>query len=263
MTRYTDRKLLRDDQYADSSNLDARAALHREYGTAERGWFDWVFDRFVLPADARVLEVGCGPGYLWRETADRVPDEWRVTLTDLSEGMVAEAREALAGDPRYAFDVADAESLPFPDDAFDAVVANHMLYHVPDRDAALAEFRRVLEPGGRLYAATNGERSMRRLRELQDRFAGNDVASLIDHGFTLESGESQLADHFSEVTLDRFDHSLVVTEAEPIVAYAASSPRSDLDEAGLRALGEHVESIIADAGAVEIGKEQGLFVARP
>ena len=262
MSRFTDGAHLRDEQYADSSNLDARAALHRGYGTAEQDWFDWVFDRFDLPDDARVLELGCGPGYLWQRVADRVPEKWELTLTDLSSGMVSEVREALVDTPLDAsFEVANAEALPFSHDQFDAVVANHMLYHVSRRDEALADIRRVLAPEGRLYAATNGERSMRRMRELQDRFARNDVEHVVSHGFTLENGESQLAAHFSDVRLERFDDALVVTDADPLVAYAASSSRSEFDDGGLIALGEHVEEVIATEGAVEIDKEQGLFVA--
>ena len=54
----------------------------------------------------------------------------------------------------------DAQDIPFEDDTFGCVVANHMLYHVPDLDKGLAEIRRVLKPGGKLYAATNGEAHM-------------------------------------------------------------------------------------------------------
>ena len=50
----------------------------------------------------------------------------------------------------------DVQELPFPDGTFDAAVAAWMLYHVPDRDRAISELARVLRPGGRLVAITNG-----------------------------------------------------------------------------------------------------------
>ncbi|PSP50814.1 hypothetical protein BRC67_08750 [Halobacteriales archaeon QH_3_68_24] len=160
------------EQYADADNLNARVRFHEEHDTAERGWWQWVFDHVDLPDDPRVLELGCGPGYLWRDVADRVPADASLLLTDFSGGMVTEARETLAaaGIERgeddgvdAAFGTAAAESLPVADDSVDAVFANHMLYHV-DRDAALPEIRRVLRPGGRLYATTNGEDNLAELR---------------------------------------------------------------------------------------------------
>lgn len=262
MSRYTDRDYLRSDQYADGSNLSARISLHKRFSVAERGWFDWVFDRFDLPDDARVLEIGCGPGHLWAEVCERIPTGWDVTLADLSPGMVAEAESNLADCAHeFSFEVADAQVLPFDDGRFDAVVANHMLYHVPDREAAYAEFRRVLRPGGRLYATTIGAEHMRDMRELMARFADEDVSPRIDRGFELENGADQLAEWFVDVTCHRYDDALVVTEATPLVAYAASSPRMDMDEAALRALGEHVEARLESDGEIHIGKEQGLFEA--
>ena len=76
----------------------------------------------------------------------------RVLATDLSPRMVELA--ACAG---VVAQVADAQRLPFGDGSFDVVAAMWMLYHVPDLDAALAEARRVLRPGGLLVAVTNGD----------------------------------------------------------------------------------------------------------
>ena len=122
---------LRDTHYRDSSRLRARIAFWDRFGEggADR-WTRWVFDRLEIPADANVLEIGCGTGGLWLGNADRVPAGWRITLSDLSEGMLAEARERLAA-AGLAFDFTEAnvQSLPFGDDRFDAIIANHMLYH--------------------------------------------------------------------------------------------------------------------------------------
>ncbi|MCH8206807.1 MAG: class I SAM-dependent methyltransferase [Chloroflexi bacterium] len=102
-----------------------------------------------MPAVSRILELGCGPAELWVKNIDRVPSAWRITLSDLSEGMVREARQNLqSGVSRFSFAVCDAQRVPFDDESFDAVIANHMLYHVSDRQRAYAEIRRVLRPGG-------------------------------------------------------------------------------------------------------------------
>jgi ubiquinone/menaquinone biosynthesis C-methylase UbiE len=154
----TDHNTLRDDQYRTSANLMARAGLHR-FSTAKVGWFDWVFDRLLaarLPADSRIVDIGGGPGVFWIHNAGRIPAGWQILHTDFSPGMVAEARSRIGRDGS-TFEVVDAERLPYADAAFDGVIANHMLYHVPDRAKALREFARVLKPSGRLFATTNGE----------------------------------------------------------------------------------------------------------
>src|SRR5438105_2142677 len=82
-------------QYATSANLDARIALHEQYSTATQGFHDWLFDRVHLPANARILEIGCGSGAMWKYVAARVPSTWRLTLTDYSFGMATQARANL------------------------------------------------------------------------------------------------------------------------------------------------------------------------
>lgn len=86
-----DVEYLRTQQYQDSARLSARASLHEKYTTATVSWFDWVGQRLALSPGDRVLEVGCGAGWLWEHTAKTVPEGVDLTLSDLSEGMVAEA----------------------------------------------------------------------------------------------------------------------------------------------------------------------------
>lgn len=257
------------EQYADADNLDARVRLHEEHETADRGWWQWVFDRVDLPDGARVLELGCGPGYLWRDVADRVPADATLLLTDFSRGMVTEARETLAtagfrtgadtggnggGDADFA--TAAAESLPVADDSVDAVFANHMLYHV-DREAALPEIRRVLRPGGRLYATTNGEDNLAELRGMIT--AVSDFVPPSARKFSLESGDEQLAPHFADVERHERDSALQVPEVEPLVAYAASL--SAIDREALDAFTERAARRLEDA-PLTIEKSMGMFVAR-
>ena len=171
-------------------------------------WHRWVFDYLELPDGAQVLELGAGPAKLWRENLDRLPQSWQVTLTDLSAGMIAEAQTYLKDIPNFTFAVADAQTLPFDDATFDAVVANHMLYHVPDLPRALSEVRRVLKPGGRLFAATNGKNHLHELDDLsQDLTADGAVHLGLQNNhvtnFTLETGVGYLEPYFSSVTLHR------------------------------------------------------------
>lgn len=259
-------------QYSDASNLNARVALHERFSTNPQGLPRWIFDQFDLPAEASVLEVGCGPGHLWAENLARLPEGWSITLTDISPGMVAEAEARLGSNRRFEFRVAEAQGLPF-EEGFDAVVANHMLYHVPDRERAFSEIARVLKPGGMLYAATNGADHMRetgRLKHILDPAHPASAATREPLGFDLGNGAEQLSPWFSEVTLRRYEDALVVTEVEPLFEYLLSGPAADAavrelsaDEFDLRvaALAERLQRELASHGAIHITKDVGMFVA--
>jgi hypothetical protein len=65
VSKVNDQQYLKTDQYRDASNLDARALIHQRFSTNTYGWFRWVFDALLkLPANARILELGCGHGLL-------------------------------------------------------------------------------------------------------------------------------------------------------------------------------------------------------
>jgi ubiquinone/menaquinone biosynthesis C-methylase UbiE len=248
-------------QYETSANLDARIALHEQFSTNLHPWMRWVFDQLDAPECASILEVGCGTGALWAENGERIPPEWSVTLVDQSAGMVEQARANLAGVPHsFRFEQGDVQTLPFATASFDAVVANHMLYHVADLSQGLAEIARVLKVGGKLFAATNGETHMYELRQLLNAF---EPTFSLDRGhfpFTLENGADLLAPHFARVELRRYESALAVTEAAPLVAYILSTeviPPERRDE--LTTLVE--DTLRAHGGLFRIQKSTGLFVA--
>ena len=143
----TDRTYLLEQQYATAQNLKTRIALHERFTTSSQPFPRWVFDRLRIPARADVLEVGCGNGNLWAANRDRIPSGWRLTLTDFSQGMVEEAQRRLGDLATY--EVADIQELPFASGSFDSVIANHMLYHVPDLERAFGEIERVLRSGAK------------------------------------------------------------------------------------------------------------------
>ena len=110
---------------------------------------DAVLDELREHACRSVLDVGCGTGIL----AARLRHELngaRVVGCDFSRGMLAHGR---ARDRRTAWVSGDAGRLPFRDASFDAVVSTEAFHWFPDQRAALAEFRRLLRPGGRLLLA--------------------------------------------------------------------------------------------------------------
>jgi SAM-dependent methyltransferase len=221
-----------------------------------------VFAQLGLEPEMRVLEVGCGPGNLWRANAAALPDGVELTLVDSSPGMLREARERLqSANVRARFAEMDAQRLDLPSESFDLVVANHMLYHVPDRSAALAEFRRVLRPGGRVVVGTNGAEHLREVGALIERFAvlewlGRDSLA---SGFDLDAALREVSGHFASVELRRRDDTLRVTAAEPLIAWIRSAlPADRCDSAELRALGEWLRGEIERRGEFRVSVCAGV-----
>jgi SAM-dependent methyltransferase len=100
-----------------------------------------------LAKNAKVLDVGCGPGTITAGLADRVP-RGRVTGIDAAQQVIDQAIAAAGGRDNLGFATGDVYALDYPDDSFDVVHAHQVLQHLGDRVSALREMRRVTRPGG-------------------------------------------------------------------------------------------------------------------
>jgi SAM-dependent methyltransferase len=244
-----------EEQYRSSANLDARIALHRECSTNPYGLQRWIFDRLALAPGQRVLEIACGAGSLWSDNGDRIPRGVRLVVSDLSPGMVETTRRAMPAAAAYA--ACALPDLPFGDDLFDLVIADHMLYHVHERQRGLREIRRVLRHGGTLFAATNGREHLHEIKALMSDFGieGGDISA----SFTLENGEEQLRQVFGEVRREDYPDALRVTDPELLLRYIASiSPRVEARREEMRAA---VAAQIDADGAFYVVKSTGAFTA--
>lgn len=262
----SDQEYLLTSQYKDSSNLNARIRIHELFSTNTYPFHRWVFDHFHIPHPARILEAGCGPGYLWTQNKDRIPGDWEITLSDFSAGMLQEAQHKLSDSQgHFSFQLFDIQSIPFEGEHFDTVIANHMLYHVPDRAKALSEIRRVLKPGGRFYAVTNGEKHMQELYQLLKKFnpaLPDPRSDLYSLQFGLENGEDQISPWFKMVRRYRYEDGLVVTEVGPLVAYvlSTSSGKAAIEDK-VAEFTQFLEGELAAQDTIHITKDTGMFEA--
>ena len=257
-----DQQYLREQQYATTAKLDARSRLHHRYGTAEIGWFSWQVSQLSWPAGP-VLEVGCGSGSLWCE--GRPPVAGAVTLSDLSVGMVDAASAAVGG---VGYDVtgmvADAQNLPVSSHSHAVVIANHMLYHVPDPAAAVTELGRVLRDDGVALAATNGQNHMRGLREMDHEVFGSRMVDRTVEVFGIESGRLILDGVFADVDLRRYRDTLLVTDPDDAFEYLTSlPPGEDADPRQREALRAEIDRRFdLGGGVLSVEKDVGLFLCR-
>jgi SAM-dependent methyltransferase len=212
-----------------------------------------------LPHEGTVLDAGCGPGAYVPWTSQRVG---RVVALDIAHGRLG----YVDGADRVCGDV---QALPFPDATFDAVLAMHMLYHVPDIPKGVAELRRVLRPDGVLYAFTNSERAQWELIELYLRSGGTDPSAAGDNRFSNESGGALLRTAFDDVTLvELTDTWLEVTDVECIIDELQRNRylfdvalTCTWDELIERARGD-AQSVIDRKGAFRMSENHGLFTCR-
>lgn len=253
------------DQYKDSINLSARIRLHDLFSTNKHGWHYWLFDQFKIPSNTKVLELGCGDASLWKRNLNRISAGCSIYLTDLYEGMIEDAKNTLTAQRNsFNFCIVDAQSIPFGDNSFDIVIANHMLYHIPDRNRALSEIYRVLKPGGIFYASTIGKNHLTELKSLLKEFDSELFLSGFEfwEEFGLETGANQLSKYFSSVSLKRYDDSLVITEVQPLLDYVCSTSgnsKEKLTDERLADFTEFVQKKISYNNHIFITKDSGVF----
>lgn len=213
------------EQYKTVENFNLRGNLHN-YNINKIDWIHWCFNQMEFPNKARILELGCGTGALWHKNKEIINEDWSITVSDFSKGMLESTKESLKTiDHNFTYAVIDAQEIPYENESFDVVIANHMLYFVPNIEKALCEINRVLVNGGLFYSTTNSVESMAELNELVERFdckIGLDNNGMCER-FELENGQLLLKKYFNEVKIEILEGKIVVNEAEPIVEYKAST----------------------------------------
>ncbi len=189
--------------------MDSSKAWNDDYRSRGRLWGSATKDLPELPAGARVLELGCGDG----KTLSAMPKDWEVTALDVSPAALCLCRAALG--PRIAtcsnttlvpnptLLLADACSLPFRSESFDAVFAFHVTGHLPlsGRQALAREAARVLRRGGRLFFRDFGAEDLRagKGEEVEPRTFQRG-GGIITHYFI----ESEVADLFCGLDISSF-----------------------------------------------------------
>lgn len=212
-------------QYQNASNISSRIRLHKEYSTNSKGWFPWIFEHCNLKPNERVLEIGCGNGALWTENLNHIPSNLSILLSDVSDGMLRDARRNLpSGDKRFSFACFDCHSFPSSLSAFDLIIANHVLFYCNDLPKVFKQIQRSLKKGGHFLCSTYGKRHMIEISELVQEFDSRIVLSAekLYEQFGLENGEALLKPYFSDVQCIRYEDSIELDRAEPLIEYILS-----------------------------------------
>lgn len=212
-------------QYLNATNITARIQLHRNFSQNRQGWFPWIYQNCQIRPSMNILELGCGNGALWAENLQKLPSPITITLSDISEGMLRDARRNIGQeDSRFLFQCFDCHQIPFPPQSFDLVIANHLLFYCQDISQVCQEIARVLKPKGRFLCSTYGTKHMKEISNLVQEFDSRIVLAadnLYEH-FGLENGKNILEKHFSSVECIQFKDEIFLDQPEPLIQYILS-----------------------------------------
>ncbi len=256
--------------FANDENLLIRQDIHDKYTVPKLDYVGWALSCVRWRGDERLLDVGCGPGRWQTVLHEQLPDVAYYSL-DLHPGMVS------AHPHRKTLGIGDIQHLPYPDQSFDVIMANHMLFHVPDIPQAIQECRRVLKPDGLMLTATNSVNNMPEFQVLFRRAitllappgtSHIQIPLPSSHLFTLESGTRYLSRHFFAVVRYDLPSALVFPDVDPVIAYLESTramrepqlPEGIWWDDVMVIVREQITRLLEHFGEVAINKLAGVLI---
>jgi ubiquinone/menaquinone biosynthesis C-methylase UbiE len=248
-------------QYKNAQNLETRISLHDKYSTNKQGFGNWFFEKFNAFNGCKILELGCGNGGMWCDRIPTIGEDSLLVLSDFSNGMLKEAKLKVGAHINVGYTQIDITNIPFDTSEFDFVIANMMLYHVPDLPAAIKEVRRVLDPSGIFFCATFGENGLNHYINMALEEQGFQIK--IKGAFTLQNGMEILGKDFTSVyRLDYID-SFEISDTNDLLDYIFSLSSlvgaKDLERNELFHFFEKQKNA---TGIIQIPKEYGMFVSK-
>lgn len=236
----------------------------------------WVYENMNIQENFKILDIGCGNGLFWIRNIEKLPRNLHIIMNDYSFGMLEKAENSLKQYEKeiknknitFEFFQSDANNLEINEEDFDVIIANHMLYHVINRQQLIVKLRDLLKDDGTFYCSTVGMNHMKELSEAVKKFDRNiDIEFPQDNiakAFGLENGKEQLKESFRVVERKIHDNNLLVDDPKVIYDYVHSmqgNAAEILDKNGSK-FTKMIEDIIDKHGAMFIQKSTGMFICK-
>lgn len=257
--------------YRDPTKLESRIDFYQEYGRrkSKHDWYSWVADNISLSNSDQVLEVGCGSGNLWQQGEWEVNPAEEVIISDISDVMVYKSHEKLHSEfPEFQFACLDVHDIPFDDEVFDVVIANHVLHLVENLEESINEISRVLKSDGTLYSTTKYQHNFRGIDNILQNFGINKNINDIDQFEVNEAGR-KLSHLFSSVHERLFKevYNIGKEDVDALVSFADS--KLDLDRHTKKHLKRTLlnqidqrQGVDEDEYSIGMEKYNGLIIAQ-
>ena len=254
-------------QYKNSDNLRDRINIHDKFSTNKYGFHKWFFDNISFPQNANVLEIGCGNATFWLKNIDRIPKDCSITLSDISEGMIKEAKNNLKGhEDIFNFMILDGNEFDFNEEKFDIVIADHVLYYIDNREEMFNKIKKILKPNGTFYATTIGENHMKEIKDLAVMYNKEIKIEKVAFytKFGLENGNSQLSKYFKYINKREYEDSLIIDDPKAILSYLYSTHGNlqDIIKGKKRDFDRFVTNYMNEHEKLFVNKSTGIFICK-
>jgi ubiquinone/menaquinone biosynthesis C-methylase UbiE len=227
------KQFLKEIQYKDSRGYDDRIAIAK-YAVNPFDPWQWKAKHYDFNSATNILEVGCGTGIFWQFAKPKLSSNQFLTLTDFSQGMLDVTKKnlsAFALPCDTQFEIADVESLPYPDSKFDVVLAHFMLYHAQSQIKALSEISRVLKPTGWVGISTLCLNSHRELFQLTHEIDSRiPLDKPLFSPFSAEVADEMLPQFFPKINKHFIEKTLEIKDYKLIINYFKTHPLAQLLE---------------------------------
>lgn len=206
-------------QYASADKLHARWDLY-ESVIPKIDIHQTGIDHLKLKGSESILEVGCGDGSILVNLRQG-GHKGKLTGLEINDGMFRESIEMQKKEnlqPPIEFIVGSADNLPFPDKSFDIVLAFFMLYHMPDIQKTLQEWKRILKDNGKVLISTGSPLNKpkhKKFKKMVETLIGKTASPQFSSSFNLENAEEQLTGVFKIVDKFVYEGQIKIEKAQP------------------------------------------------
>ncbi len=252
-------------QYENSSNIEARIKLHNKCSENKESWFAWLYKNYQIKDKQKILEIGCGNATLWKENLNVLPKNIETTLSDISIGMLKNAKENLGNDKRFSYKVIDGDNINLKDEKYDLIIANHVLFYLKDIDKSLKDIKNLLKPKGVFICSTYSKEHMKEINDLVKEFDSRIELSKdkLFEIFGKENGQNILEKQFKNIKWLGYKDKLLVNDENILIQYILSC-HGNQNRYIVEKFKEFKNLVTKKCeNTFYIHKDAGIFIAKP
>ncbi len=218
---------MRFDYQETSKDLQTRIDIHQQYGSQDID--QWMLELLKPEAGIRILDVGCGGGKQLRAFHDYLKGQAEITGGDISEELLAQARElnASLGDPFHIVTLDFDRTFEFEPNQFDLVSCCFAIYYAADIPLTIREMHRVLKPGGRLFTTGPMPNNKQLFYDIIREATGKPIPPMPGSSRYDSEILGAIRSTFAEVELHIFENPLEFESVEPFLDYTRASLSED------------------------------------